>query len=534
MAEIINFDTYLEEYRKNILVSIVEALGMDPNREADIQYMEKVLAEVADNLTSTEQQKLEETLIASLEESNIDMVREMLGLKEITWENDSMDYVDVAHGYNFRCIMDSETTQNSFMDWLEEGGYDYLIDNEGRFAIKSPNREQQYRIGRQVDKFAGRWDRPIAGTNVDPTVQKAALREPPRPSLDEDEKDSTSFKDVSHSPSPFTDETRDDDEDDELNGLAEKFQSLDEARKSKTKTARQKEKEAKDKIDALGPKGKGGAAAIAHASTKKVSGPHSSKKGKKGHDKKEMRKKIDISETMLLEGFTLSEEIYPLIDSWMKEMQQRFENPAEIYEYMVNFFVKGAETTQELAEEWSVDILRHYKLLNEELIEAGSVLSAMTAMPTLTRIKTLAGISLSPDSSITTITTKPTGDPGTPKIIKLPGVAEARELIAKAFGFYKNMPADQQEVFKKFMIDNLMGSTVRESINESDLLELTRKGKPLDNEERVIVANILTKHWRSLALDIEAWRNRGNDLEKVELAILLLRKVANKIGMGLI
>ena len=218
----------------------------------------------------------------------------------------------------------------------------------------------------------------------------------------------------------------------------------------------------------------------------------------------------------------------------MKEMQQRFENPAEIYEHMISFFVEQAEVTQELAEEWSTDILRHYDLLNEELIEGGSVLSAMIATPTLARIKALAGLSSSPDSSMTTITTKPTCDPGTPQITEMPGVVEARELMAKAFGVYESMPLDQQEVFKKFMIDNLMGSTVRESITESDLMELKQDNKPLANKERIQVAKMLNKHWRSLVMDIDPWKDRAAELEKVELAILLLRKVANRVGLGLV
>ena len=77
MAEIIKLDAYLEEHRRSILVSVVEALGMDPTHEADIEYVEKALAEVAANLTPTEQQTLEENIISSLEDSNVDLVREM-------------------------------------------------------------------------------------------------------------------------------------------------------------------------------------------------------------------------------------------------------------------------------------------------------------------------------------------------------------------------------------------------------------------------------------------------------------------------
>lgn len=536
MADIIKLDEYLEEHRHNILVSIVEALGMNSSRKADIEYVEKALAEIASNLTPTEQQTLEETLTASLEESNIDLIREMLGLKEITWENDSMDYVDVAKGYNFRCIMDSEITQNSFMDWLEEGGHDYLVDNDGRFAIKSANREQQYRISRQVDKLAGRWDRPDAGINVEPIIQKSALTDPSRPSLGEDEKDSTSFKDLTHTMSPFSDETRDEDEDDELQEIADKFNALDEKRNKTTKSAKNRERRAKEKIDSLEPRGKGGAGSMMHQFQGKPTDVEKWEKGRKHSVKKELRKKPNVEES---NSFAPFEEAHPLIDFWMNKMQQTYENPAEIFEHMVQFFVEKADVTQELAEEWSTDMLRHYDLINEALTEDG-VLSNMTAMPTLARIKSLAGVTSRPDTNLTTVITKPADapksicDPGSPKINKISDADEARKLVLKVFNVYDTILHDQQEIFKNFMIDYLIGSSIKESINESELMELEREGKPLEQQERIEIAKMLNKYWRGLIQDIEIWRGRTNELAKVELAILLLKKISQKIGQGLV
>jgi len=140
-----------------------------------------------------------------------------------------------------------------------------------------------------------------------------------------------------------------------------------------------------------------------------------------------------------------------------------------------------------------------------------------------------------PDASMMTITVKPAEpDPGTPKIQDMPGAKEARDLMMKAFGIFDQLAPNEQGIFKDCLINNIMGTKVIENITESTILELRRVDEPLTQRERISVAEMLNKHWRSLIVDIDPWLNRTNDLAKVELAILLLKKVANRVGQGLV
>ncbi len=698
MAEIIKLEKYLERHLHNVLAETMTILGMDPKNSSDMKYAKKLFAEAANSMTPTEQHNLETQITEALSEQDADVIRSLLGLNEVTWESDSMDYVDVSEGYNFRCLVQNNSTRETFMDWLEESGHDYLIDNDGRFAIKCPTREIQYHINRQLESFSNKWDRPSQGQNVDPDERRETLRGPARPALEgdvvqgpwteqppqedqlepgpayaaqnmdpealfgyaynilvdkvingvggadmnlaveaveqelqqeltshqkrnlaskfeqefgsdvatqqafknktagqnvivgdsveEDERDSA-FKDTTHSLSPLGHQSNEgsgnfyvgdnvwipgfsgEDEEGTIVGVgadpldydvtvelkngdrisidSAKLQlienGLDEIAKQftalegKEKTAKQRERRAKEKLDKMGPFGKG----LAVAGLKKnqqTSGVHTTKKGKKGYDKKAMRQK-QIDETSFVEVLGSLEEASPILDKWMEKINEEFDgDPIKSYTYLTEFFQQKIRVKKTTAHIWALNELKRSEILSENLNEG--VLGALSMMPNLTRMQQLAGIgsTCSPDSGMTTVTTKPTGDPGTPMVKEIPGVPEAKALMTKAFDVYDNLNSEQQSVFKQFMIHSLMGDTVKESFNENDLIELIRRkkgpqGKPLSDNERASIVEMLNKYWRGLVMDIEAWKKRTSELEQVELAIVTLRKAAQKIGKGL-
>lgn len=699
MAEIIKLEKYLEKHLHNVLAETMTMLGMDPENASDMKYTKKLFAEAANSMTPTEQHNLETEITLALSEQDADAIRFLLGLNEVTWENDSMNYVDVSEGYNFRCLVNNNSARETFMDWLEEGGYDYLIDNDGRFAIKCPTREIQYHVNRQLESFSNKWDRPSQGQNVDPDVRRKTLLDPSRPALEgdvvqgpwteqppqedplepgpayaaqgmdpetlfgyaynilvdkvingvggsdmelaiesveqdlkqeltshqkrnlvskfeqefgsdvaiqqafknktagpnvivddsveEDERDSA-FKDTTHSLSPLghqpnegsghfyvgdsvwvpgfsgedeegtivgvgadpldydvTVELKNGDRisidsaelqiiENDLDEIAKQFTALE----GKTKTAKQRERAAKEKLEKM-KSAEQGIAVQGMRKNKQAAGVHTTKKGKKGYDKKAMRQK-QVDETNFVDVLGSSEEATPILNKWMEKINEEFDgDPIKSYIYLIEFFQQKIRAKKTIAHTWALNELKRSEFLSENLNEG--VLGTLTMMPNLDRIKQLAGINAtcSPDSSMMTVTSKPTGDPGTPIVQELPGVAEARELMAKAFSVYENLDGAQQEIFKKFMIDNLMGATVKESFNESDLMELIRrdkgpKGEPLSDNERISIAEMLNKHWRGLVVDIESWKNRTSELKQVELVIITLRKVAGKIGKGLV
>lgn len=94
---------------------------------------------------------------------------------EETWTNETFNGVDIAEGFNYRCQVTNEVARGSIMDWLEENGHDYLIDNEGRFAVKCPDRKTEYSIARQFEHILNRWDRGPVGKAIDPDLVKQGL-----------------------------------------------------------------------------------------------------------------------------------------------------------------------------------------------------------------------------------------------------------------------------------------------------------------------------------------------------------------------
>jgi len=83
--------------------------------------------------------------------------------------------IDVAEGYNFRREISNETARDNILDWLEESGIDFLIDNDGNFAVKCPDRKTHYSVNRQFEHILNKFNNGTIGKNVDPTERRKGL-----------------------------------------------------------------------------------------------------------------------------------------------------------------------------------------------------------------------------------------------------------------------------------------------------------------------------------------------------------------------
>jgi len=175
MAKIIKLEEFLEKHHYNILKATAEALGLNPNSPADIEKIKEIMKKRTKNLISREKYELEQALINALDNSDKDEVERLLNLNETIWENDSMNYVDLLYEYTCRFVITNEVIKNNFMDWLEAKKIEYLIDNDGRFAIKCPTRKMQYLVNRKLEHLINKWDRPSRGKNIDFSKGKPPL-----------------------------------------------------------------------------------------------------------------------------------------------------------------------------------------------------------------------------------------------------------------------------------------------------------------------------------------------------------------------
>lgn len=171
-AKIIRLSEYLEQYRHSIVKSVAHALGMNPENRQDLEKVDEMMVVAAENKFGS-MVELETNLIAALEDHDDEAVKNLLNVKEFTEE--TFNGVDIAEGFNFRCHVKNEVARGNIMDWLEEGGLNYLIDNEGHFAVKCPNRKVEYKVTRAFEHMTNKWDRGPIGKAVDPDLTKQSL-----------------------------------------------------------------------------------------------------------------------------------------------------------------------------------------------------------------------------------------------------------------------------------------------------------------------------------------------------------------------
>jgi len=182
-AKIIHLSEYLEQYRHNIVKSVAHALGMDPENQLDLKKVDDMMVYAAERKFGS-MVELETNLIAAVEAHDDKAVKDLLDVQEFNTE--TFNGIDIAEGFNFRCQVENEVARSSVMDWLEEGGLDYLIDNEGRFAVKCPTRKVEYKVTRAFEHMTNKWDRGPVRKAVDPDTVKKGLTDIKRFGLSND------------------------------------------------------------------------------------------------------------------------------------------------------------------------------------------------------------------------------------------------------------------------------------------------------------------------------------------------------------
>lgn len=181
MSKIIKLDEYLEKIHNKLIIKIIECIGLD-NDNVNFLKINKLYEKRIKDLSSPEEFKNNLSLI--LKENNKQELCDLLNVAdEDLWEKDIFNGVDIAEGYNFKCSMTNEVAKNNFMDWLEESGYEYLIDNDGRFAVQCSDRKSQYTVQRTAEHLSSKWSRPDHGSIVDPLEKKSALKNISRPAM---------------------------------------------------------------------------------------------------------------------------------------------------------------------------------------------------------------------------------------------------------------------------------------------------------------------------------------------------------------
>jgi len=174
-AKIIKLDQYISEYvnmqQPNITAGMMSAYDITEEQANIIQekLSEKQWFELSGTFANDKLSVMEKT------NSIRQMVDPILSVERNLQMEDLFNGISIAEDYNYRRSMTSEMARGSAMDWLEENGIDYLIDNSGNFAVKCNDRKTHYRVNRQFEHILGKWDAPKAGTNVDPAIRQKAL-----------------------------------------------------------------------------------------------------------------------------------------------------------------------------------------------------------------------------------------------------------------------------------------------------------------------------------------------------------------------
>lgn len=520
MADIIKLDEYLEKHKYNIVKAMADALGMDPNNEDDVQNALRLFNERYDSIPlEYDRHQFEMQVVQALEDEDAEKVRELLQVSdEDTWESEQFGGVDVTENYNFKCGMKSEAAKNSLMDWLEENSVEYLIDNAGNFAIKCPSRKVQYHIARQVEHLTNKWDKPSFGKTIDPDEIRKGLGDIRRPALADDVDETNVVQ------GPWQKQTPKDPRDYEapeyepatVPSKADKAASMDDERLffhvyneltndmiegeyggdidkaldyleiAYNEDENERIKLMRDKIKQHFIDEWGEGFGIQQAFKKK----------KVGHDA--IVKNEDAKDSLFKDTTTSMSPFSDVDDDDEDEDDDRFESVTEAKKKSAKARANAAKaklddpvaqakaragydpskllgkdefkpkktTLKNKKKEQNKKATRKKVSVDEKLEEG--VLGGLTAMPTVGRIKELAGIkggdcSMDDDTADvdgkTTITIVP--DPGTPKIQDMPGANEANELLHKAFEIYDTLRPEDKQAVK----NNLMNLMLKESIS---------------------------------------------------------------------
>ena len=306
-GKIIKLDEYLEKHRWNIVRAVADALGMDPNDKDVLKKVDELMVEVAKTKFNNDIHELQTNLVAALDAHDAEAVQQIMAQPE-EFDETTFNGYDIAEGYNFHCKIENQLAKDNYMDWLEENNLDYLIDNDGRFAVKCPTRKVEYKASKAADHMMSKWDRGSIGKNVDPTVHKPGLTDIKRYGLNDNLDEIAASNPVytpgtgkgvetGIGPSMFPADKKKKTKhfsDEELKDMV-KEHHLMESKKAKKKSAKRREKEAKDKLADLPPPGAGGAEKMMKDFGPKGTDPERIDTEQKHKEKKKKRKKIDLA-----------------------------------------------------------------------------------------------------------------------------------------------------------------------------------------------------------------------------------------------
>lgn len=529
MKKIVKLDEYLEKNKHNMVRAAADALAIDGSevlelwKDREQEVMQK--AQDAGENPQAASHELERELLAALSvdssddaaaEAAVERVRQILAPRDVdVWEN-AFNGADTAGGYNLRFHVPTEAVKNKFMDWLEEQGEQYLINTHGDFAIRCENKDRTYRISRQLEHFKNRWDRPSAGKNVDPQARIVSLKDydtkkalegtvvsfpqsktpstypndPYVPTRADRARgmDSAAFFDFCYSTlfqmavngdgggdvqdmldqvesevgreiSPYQRANLKAKLEDELGEQIQQFawrkgtvkprvvqggQSISEAKNKKTKPARPRDPNWRDNL----ARRQSGAA-----------GAHSPGKYGKGERK---QGKQDIQKAM-----------ESLVRDFVAEVAEKFDNDhRQMLPYMITFLRDSVEMTDTLAATVVTESIKNHHRIDERV--SGVMGAGITGLQSLGRMRELAGISMSMDSSgdqdhgETSVIVEPENLPPSVPNTQQPrptqvqtsqthDLATAIDTMKCALEVFKSLDRPSQKAFKAYVTDALMG-----------------------------------------------------------------------------
>lgn len=529
MKKIVKLDEYLEKNKHNMVRAAADALAIDGSevlelwKDREQEVMQK--AQDAGENPQAASHELERELLAALSvdssddaaaEAAVERVRQILAPRDVdVWEN-AFNGADTAGGYNLRFHVPTEAVKNKFMDWLEEQGEQYLINTHGDFAIRCENKDRTYRISRQLEHFKNRWDRPSAGKNVDPQARIVSLKDydtkkalegtvvsfpqsktpstypndPYVPTRADRARgmDSAAFFDFCYSTlfqmavngdgggdvqdmldqvetevgreiSPYQRANLKAKLEDELGEQIQQFawrkgtvkprvvqggQSISEAKNKKTKPARPRDPNWRDNL----ARRQSGAA-----------GAHSPGKYGKGERK---QGKQDIQKAM-----------ESLVQDFVAEVAEKFDNDhRQMLPYMITFLRDSVEMTDTLAATVVTESIKNHHRIDERV--SGVMGAGITGLQSLGRMRELAGISMSMDSSgdqdhgETSVIVEPENlPPSVPntqqsrptqvQTSQTHDLATAIDTMKCALEVFKSLDRPSQKAFKAYVTDALMG-----------------------------------------------------------------------------
>jgi len=550
-AKIIKLDEYLEEYRWSIARAVAYVMGLNPEDPNEVKKADQMMAYAAEKKFAGDIHELQTNLVAALEAKDDEAVKGLLQVQDNP--NEAFNGVDIAEGYNFRCQLANEVAKNQLMDWLEETGVDYLIDNDGRFAIKCPDRNSHYHISRRVEHFSNKWDRGPVQKTVDPTARVKGLTDISRDNGLYDNVTEIAGSQPVYSPGtgkgietgigpsmfPADKKRKHKYLDDDPRGKVREDADLSDSPDS-VKVILQNFRVLADKVRMVPDPSveyvwlvvddKRHLAWIVYIKEKDVEDVDYTEAVSKYFDKpgqtvwegKKKKKTTKQREKAAREKLEDPEEKAKAA-SGEEDPAKKLQDPQFKHQVVPD---KKKEASKKEARK-KVDISESAQ------IEEGVL--GMINLPPVARMKELAGLNITQKpESVTTVEIVPVENSACVANDES-ALALATNRLDDVFKIYDMLNTSQKEEFRLILINVLMKGGVH--LRESDeLLKELEVGKPtgqLTQKDRIQIAHMLRKYWRDMTVDVDNWKHKTTKLAPLEQVILLLKKLERRIGQGM-